>query len=406
MGRRMAGETQSARGPLAGLRVVDAATLVAGPLIGTIMADFGADVIKVEHPRGDPLREHGYKKNDIGLWWKFIGRNKRTATLDLSKREGQDLLVELLATADVFIENFRPGTLERWNLAPTRLHASNSRLVIVRMTGFGQTGPYARRPGFGTLAEAMSGFAFVTGQPDGPPTLPPFGLADGIAGLAGAIAAMLAIYARDASGQLGQVVDVAIIEPILTILGPLVTVFDQLGIVQHRMGNRSINNAPRNTYQTRDGRWVAISASTQSVAERVAILISRDDLIREPWFRSGSERAAHADEIDAALSQWIGARDLDTVIAAFERAEAAVAPIYSAAEIERDEQYEALGSLTTVMDEDLGPLKMQNLLFRMTGTPGGVRWAGRRIGQDNESVYSELGIDGERLASLKSRGVV
>ncbi len=394
------------RAPLEGLRVLDAATLFAGPLVATFLGDFGADVVKIEHPRGDPVRTHGHSKNGIGLWWKMIGRNKRAITLNFSKPPGQELLLELIARADVLVENFRPGTLERWNLGPDRLLEVNPRLILVRMTGFGQFGPYANRPGFGTLAESMSGFAHITGEAAGPPTLPPFGLADGIAGLAGTVATMFALYHRDARGGKGQVIDLAIIEPILTILGSQPTVYDQLGIVQQRSGNRSVNNAPRNTYETRDGKWVAISTSAQSIAERVMRLVGRPEYIDEPWFRSGAERAQHADELDAAVGGWIGQHDLPEVIRAFEDAEAAVAPIYDVSDVMSDPQFQALQSIVSVPDEDFGQIKMQNVIFRMMGTPGKIRWPGRHVGQDNEAVYGELGISRQRLAELKADGVV
>ncbi|MBV9897559.1 MAG: CoA transferase [Chloroflexi bacterium] len=392
--------------PLAGLRVLDLATLFAGPLVATFLGDFGADVIKVEHPRGDPVRGHGQARNGAGLWAKMINRNKRMLSLDLSKPDAQNVLCELAQRADVLIENFRPGTLEKWNIGPDTLRASNPRLVVLRMTAFGQFGPYARRPGFGTIAESLSGFAAITGQPDGPPTLPPFGLADGIAGLAGAIATMFALYARDARGGTGQVIDVAIIEPILTILGAQVSVFDQLGIVQQRTGNRSANNAPRNTYRTNDGKWVAISTSSQSIAERVMRLVGHAEVIDEPWFASGVRRAERGDELDAYVGDWIRERSQDEVVRAFEEAEAAVAPIYDASDILKDPQYAALESIITVPDEELGPLKMQNVLFRMLGTPGRVRWSGRRIGQDTDTILGELGIPPERVADLRARGVV
>jgi crotonobetainyl-CoA:carnitine CoA-transferase CaiB-like acyl-CoA transferase len=392
--------------PLDGIRVLDAATLFAGPLVATFLGDFGADVIKLEHPRGDPVRLHGHSKDGINLWWKMLGRNKRTATLNLSSEPGQALLLDLVRTADVLIENFRPGTLERWNIGPERLSEINPRLVLVRMTGFGQFGPYSRRPGFGTLAESMSGFAHVTGEPDGPPTLPPFGLADGIAGLAGTIATMFALYHRDARGGQGQVIDVAIIEPILTILGAQPTVYDQLGIVQSRTGNRSVNNAPRNTYRTSDGKWVAISTSAQSIAERVMRLVGRPELIEQPWFASGAERAKHADELDAAVGGWIACNSFDEVVRAFDDAEAAVAPVYDVSDVLKDPQYQALQSIIDLPDEDLGHVKMQNVLFRMLGTPGAVRWPGRRVGQDNEGVYGEVGVSLERLADLRRKGAI
>lgn len=398
--------TAAGQRPLEGVRVLDVATLFAGPLIATFLGDFGADVIKIEHPKGDPIRTHGHSKDGVPLWWKVVGRNKRTVTLDLSTAEGQDLFHALAREADVLIENFRPGTLERWNSGPDRLHAENERLIIVRTTGFGQFGPYSSRPGFGTLAESMSGFAHITGQPDGPPTLPPFGLADGIAGLTGAVATMFALYHRDARGGKGQVIDLAIIEPILTILGPQPTVYDQLGIVQGRTGNRSFNNAPRNTYRTKDGKWLAISTSATSIAERVMRLVGHPEYIEQPWFRSGAERAKHADELDAAVGSWIAARDQDTVLRAFEEADAAVAPIYDVADVMRDPQYQALQSIIGVPDDELGLVKMQNVLFRMGTTPGAIRWAGRKLGQDNETVYAELGVDAERLAELRRKGVI
>jgi crotonobetainyl-CoA:carnitine CoA-transferase CaiB-like acyl-CoA transferase len=238
-------------------------------MAATMLGDYGAEVIKIEHPtKADPVRWHGASKDGVGLWWKIIGRNKKAITLYLGSPEGQDVLKKLVAEADVLIENFRPGTLERWGLSPSELHAINPGLIIARVTGFGQFGPYSSRPGFGTLAEAMSGFAAITGEPDGPPTLPPFGLADGIAALTTSYAVMVALHARNETGR-GQVVDLAIIEPILTLLGPQIIAYDQLGELQPRLGNRSSNNAPRNTYKTKDGLWVAISTSAHSVAERV-----------------------------------------------------------------------------------------------------------------------------------------
>jgi crotonobetainyl-CoA:carnitine CoA-transferase CaiB-like acyl-CoA transferase len=400
-------ETQESRtGALQGIRVLDAATLFAGPLAATLMADFGADVIKIEHPKGDPVRTHGYAKDGVPLWWKMMSRNKRAVTLNLSRPEGQAMLRELARQSDVLIENFRPGTLERWNLGPEVLHELNPRLVIARVTGFGQTGPYRNRPGFGTLAEAMSGFAAITGEPDGPPTLPPFGLADGITGLATASAIMFALQARQVTGR-GQVIDMAIIEPILTILGPQVSWFDQLGVVQERRGNRSVNNAPRNVYRTADDRWVAISTSAQTIAERVMHLVGRPEVIEQPWFASGAERARHAEELDAMVGGWIATRPFDEVVAAFEAAEAAVAPIYDIRQVMDDAQYQALGSIATVADPDLGALKMQNVMFRMSATPGAIRWAGRRKGEDNEAVYGELlGLSRDQLAALAGQGVI
>jgi crotonobetainyl-CoA:carnitine CoA-transferase CaiB-like acyl-CoA transferase len=390
---------------LEGIKVVDAATLFAGPLAATVLGDFGAEVVKVEHPRGDPSRTHGYAKDGVGLWWKMLGRNKKCVTLNLSNARGQEIFKRLARDADVVIESFRPGTLERWNLGYEELKAENPGLILARVTGFGQFGPYKNRPGFGTLAESMSGFAHVTGQPDGPPTLPPFGLADGIAALATAVSILTALKARDATGK-GQVVDLAIIEPIFTVLGPQPIVYDQLGVIQERSGNRSVNNAPRNTYRTKDGKWVAISTSAQNIAERVMRLVGRPEYIEEPWFGSGSERAKHADELDEAVGAWISERTQDEVVEAFEEVSAAVAPIYNIADIMEDPQYGALESVITVDDPELGPVKMQNVLFRLSETPGEVRWSGPTLGEHNEEVYGGLGIGKQELAELSEEGVL
>ncbi|QEV17599.1 CaiB/BaiF CoA transferase family protein [Streptomyces alboniger] len=392
--------------PLTGLRVLDLATLFAGPLAATMLGDFGAEVIKVEHPgRPDPSRGHGPSKDGVGLWWKLLGRNKRTMTLDLSTPGGRDTLLRLAATADVIVENFRPGTLEKWELGWAELSAANPRLVLTRVTGFGQFGPYARRPGFGTLAEAMSGFAAITGDPEGPPTLPPFGLADSIAGLATAYAVMTALTARERTGR-GQVVDMAIIEPILTVLGPQPLWYDQLGHVQPRTGNRSTNNAPRNTYRTADGRWVAVSTSAQSIAERLMRLVGRPELIAEPWFASGADRARHADVLDEAVGGWIARHTRAEVIEAFEKAQAAVAPVQDVRDVMTDPQYAALSTLTTVDDPELGPLRIQNVLFRLSETPGAVRWAGRPHGADTDAVLTELGLTEREITTLRKEGAL
>lgn len=392
--------------PLGGIRVLELATLFAGPVATALLGDFGAEVVKLEHPRRpDPSRGHGPDRDGVGLWWSVLGRNKRCATLDLSTPEGAALLRRLVGRADVVVENFRPGTLERWGIGPEVLHTDNPRLVIARVTGFGQTGPYASRPGFGTLAESMSGFAAATGEPDGPPTLPPFGLADSIAGLATAYAVMLALRAREATGA-GQVVDLAIVEPIMAMLGPQITWYDQLGYVAPRLGNRSANNAPRNTYRCADGAWVAVSTSAQSIAERVMRLVGRADLIEADWFATGAGRAAHADELDAAVADWTARRTRDEVLAAFEAAQAAAAPVYDVRGILADPQYAALGTAVAVPHDRLGEVRMQNLPFRLSATPGRIRHAGRERGQDTDAVLAELGLPPAEIAGLRQRGVV
>jgi crotonobetainyl-CoA:carnitine CoA-transferase CaiB-like acyl-CoA transferase len=392
---------------LAGITVVDVSTLFAGPLAATILGDFGADVIKIEHPvKGDPSRGHGPAKDGVPLWWTLLGRNKRCATLNLSRPEGAELLKGILADADVLIENFRPGTLERWGLGPDVLAAVNPRLVVARVTAFGQFGPYAARPGFGTLAEAMSGFAAITGAPDGPPTLPPFGLADGIAAVATAQAVTTALLARHRTGK-GQVIDLAIIEPILTLLGMQPMVYDQLGVIQRRTGNRSVNNAPRNTYQSRDGTWLAVSTSAQAVAERVLRLVGHPEVLDEPWFATGATRAQHADLLDGYVGDWIAARDAADVVAAFEAAEAAIAPIHDIADVFADPQYAALGTLRAVEDPDLGPVRMQNVLYRLSDTPGDIRWTGPKLGAHNDEIYRDrLGLTGEDIEKLRADGVL
>jgi crotonobetainyl-CoA:carnitine CoA-transferase CaiB-like acyl-CoA transferase len=273
------------------------------------------------------------------------------------------------------------------------------------VTGFGQIGPYRRRPGFGTLAEAMSGFAAMTGEADGPPTLPPFGLADGVASLATAYAVMVALHSRQASG-LGQVVDLAIVEPILALLGPQISRWQQLGTVQARTGNRSSNNAPRNTYATADGTWVAVSTSAQSIAERVMTLVGRPDLARQPWFASGATRAEHADELDEAVGSWIAARPRAEVIAAFEEAQAAIAPIYDASDIAVDPQLAALGTIRTLEDPHLGEIAMQGPLFRLSRDKGVIAHTGRAPGADTDAVLGELGYSAQEIAALREAGVV
>jgi crotonobetainyl-CoA:carnitine CoA-transferase CaiB-like acyl-CoA transferase len=393
-------------GPLEGVRVLDAATLFAGPLAATFLGDFGAEVVKIEHPRRpDAARGHGASKDGIGLWWKTLGRNKRTMTLDLSREEGAATLLRLVQRFDVLIENFRPGTLERWGLSWERLSEANPRLVLARVTAFGQHGPYATRPGFGSIAEAMSGFAAITGEPDGPPTLPPFGLADGIAALATAFAVVTALRSRDATG-IGQVVDLAIIEPILMMLGAPLTAYHQLGYVQPRTGNRSVNNAPRNVYRTSDGAWVAVSASSLSIAERVMTLVGRPDLIGEPWFATGAGRVDHQAELDAPVGEWIAGHPQAEVLEAFEQADAAVGPVYDVRGVLADPQYQALGTALQIDDPDLGLLLMQNVLFRLSGTPGSVRWAGRAHGADTDEVLGEAGLSADEVAQLRQSGVL
>jgi crotonobetainyl-CoA:carnitine CoA-transferase CaiB-like acyl-CoA transferase len=392
--------------PLEGIRVVEAATLFAAPIAGMLLGDYGADVIKIEHPRRpDPARGHGPSKDDVGLWFKTLGRNKRLVTLDLSQPDGREIFLRLAERSDVVLENFRPGTLERWGLGWDELSAVNPRLVLARVSGFGQTGPYAGRPGFGTLAEAMSGFAALNGEPDGPPLLPPLALADGVAALATAFAIMVALRAREETGR-GQVVDTSLVEPLLTLLGPQVTAYDLLGHLQERTGNRSSHNAPRNVYRTADGAWVAVSASATSIAERVLRLVGRDDLVAQPWFATGAGRVAHIEEIDEAVAGWIAERSRDDVLAAFEAAEAAIAPIYDARDLLADPQLAAIDAIVSIEDDELGAIKMTNMISRLSDTPGGIERTGGAHGADTAEVLAEVGVDDAELERLRATGVV
>ncbi|RVW00398.1 CoA transferase [Rhodococcus spongiicola] len=394
-------------GPLRGFRVIDVSTILAGPLAAQILGDFGAEVIKIEHPRKpDGMRGHGLDKDGVPLWWKMISRNKQTVTLDLSTTDGQGIFRDLAATADVVIENFRPGTFERWGLSYDVLSAVNPGLILLRVTGFGQKGPYSKRPAFGTLVESMSGFAHLTGPPDGPPTLPAFGLADSIAGIAGSSAVSMALLERERNGGTGQQVDLDLLTPIMTAVGPGVMYADQLGIDQERTGNRSQNNAPRNLYRTKDDQWVAISTSAHAIAERVMRIVGHPEVIDEDWFATGRQRAQHADLLDAYVGDWIAERTRDEVTEVFEDAGAAVAPVYRPSDLLRDPQVVDTDMITAVDDEELGPMRMQNVMWRMGGSPGSIRHTGRSAGADTDRVLSALGRTPHDLDDLRERGVI
>jgi crotonobetainyl-CoA:carnitine CoA-transferase CaiB-like acyl-CoA transferase len=398
--------TDSSQLPLEGLKVVDAASLFAGPVIATMLGDYGADVIKVEHPSGDNLRTMGWEKDGVSLWWAVIGRNKRSVTIKLSEPRGAEAMKRLLADADVLIENFRTGTLERWGLGWDVLHELNPNLVMVRTTGFGQTGPYKNRPGFGTLAESLSGYAHINGFPDGPPTLPPFALGDGVAAMTGAFATMMALWWRDRGGT-GQMIDLSIYEPLFWILGPQASVYDQLGIVQNRTGNRAPFTAPRNAYQAKDGRWLGLSGSSQSIAERVMRLVGRPDVVDEPWFANHDGRLAHQDELDEAIATWIAERDTEEVVEAFEEQQAAIAPVLSIADIFDDPQFIARETITTVDHPVLGDLKMQNVIPRLDTTPGRISHPGVDLGAHNRDVlHDELGYSDQELGEMAEAGVI
>ncbi len=394
-------------GPLEGIKVLDISTILAGPLVAQILGDFGAEVIKIEHPtKPDGMRGHGLDKDGHPLWWTMISRNKRTMTLDLGNAQGGALFRRLAAEADVVVENFRPGTLERWGLGYDVLSELNPGLILLRVTGFGQTGPYATRPAFGTLVESMSGFAHLTGAADGPPTLPAFGLADSLAGIAGSSAVSMALLHRTNNGGHGQQIDLDLLSPIMAAVGPGVIYADQLGIDQERTGNRSSNNAPRNLYKTADGHWLAISTSANSIAERVLVLVGHPEVLDEPWFATGRQRAAHADLLDEYVGGWIAERTKDVVIDEFEKAGAAVAPVYKPSDLLSDPQVNAIEMVTTVEDDDLGPVRMQNVMWRMGGSPGRIRYTGRKHGADTDDVLREIGCSADEIESMRRDSVV
>ncbi|MPZ74647.1 MAG: CoA transferase [Nitriliruptorales bacterium] len=397
--------------PLTGVTVIDCSQLVAGPMVGMLLADFGADVIKIEHPAtGDPLRAFGKSRNGVGLYSKFLHRNKRPVNLALNRPAGQDLFVRLLETtrADVVIEAFRPGTLERWNLGYDRLAAANPGVVVVRISGFGQTGPYRDRPGFGTLAEAMSGFAHMTGQPDGPPTLPPIPLADSIAALYSALGVVLALRARDASPDgRGQVVDTALLEGLFSFHGNQLLEFDQLGEIAQRHGNRAPTSSPRNLYRTADDRWVAIAGSADSVAGRLFTAMGRTDLNEHPHFVNNTARLAHADEVDEVVAQWVAGIKRDDLLALLVAAHVPVAPVADMADLSDDPHLAARGAIAEVPDDELGPLRMPGVLPRLSHTPGVIRHAGSPQGSATAEIYGGLlGLDESEIARLRADGIV
>jgi crotonobetainyl-CoA:carnitine CoA-transferase CaiB-like acyl-CoA transferase len=395
-------------GPLAGLRVVEAATLAAGPMVGTALGEFGAEVIKVEPPgAGDPMRTWGLRRDGIGVVWKSVSRNKRCITLDLRRSEGQVLFHRLLAVSDVLVVGNRPSALLRWGIDWPSVHAAHPRVVMLHVSGYGRGGPKSDRPGYGTLAEAMSGFAHVVGQPDGPPTLPPFMLADGVASLAATYAVTMALYHRDARGGEGQLVDVNLIEPLARLIESSTLAYDQLGVVPGRVGNRLDASAPRNAYRTADDRWLAISGASPSIAARVFRAIGRPDMADDPDCVDPIRRQERAGEIDDLVAKWVGEHTLDEAMAVFEAAEAAAAPVYDAPQLLADDHLRARGSYVTVDDPDFGPTTVQAPVARLSGTPGRVGHLGRALGADNDAVYGDLlGLDRDRIAALRDAGVI
>lgn len=397
------------RGPLAGLRVLDLTTMISGGFVGMMLADFGADVVKVEHPeQTDPVRAWNPIADGVSLWWKELARNKRCITLNLSTPDGRDLALDLARDADIVMENFRPGTMERWDLGYDAFSEVNDRIVMVRLSGYGQDGPRSQDPGFGSIAEGMSGFAHVNGFPDSPPLLPPMPLADLTAGLFAVQGAMFAIYERDLGAQsaTGQVVDVSLYEPLFRLLVSDVGAYDQLGQVRDRTGNRSTSTAPRNIYETKDG-YITLSASAQRIFENVMHAIGRPDLIDDPRFATNADRVEHVDALDEYIEAWTRERPRDEVIETMTEHSAIVGPIYNIADIFDSDLYHAREDVVEVDDPDLGPLKTPNTHPKLSRTPGRVRYAGPGHGEHNHEIYQdELGLSDDRLADLKAAGVI
>ena len=393
---------------LAGVKILDISNLIAGPGISTSLADFGADVIKVEHPQtGDYIRNWGHKKDGIPLAWKSHARGKRLLSVNLNTAEGQKIIRKIASNVDIMIESYRPGKLEEWGLDYERLSADNPKLILVRVTGWGQTGPYRNRPGFGTLAEAFCGFAHITGQADGPPTLPSFALADGIAALIGTYAVMMALYHRDVHDKPGQIIDLSIFESIFSVLGPQAIEYDQLGIIQKRFGNRSPRGVPRNSYETSDGRWVAISAFASDMAIRLFRAIGRDDMAEDPRYATAAKRLENGDVVDGIVADWIKQYPLSEVLGRLEEFKVPVAPVYDIAQIMQDPQYQARQTIIQMPDEDLGALKIPNIPVKFSQTPGKIRHTGRNaIGHDTVDILKSIGMNDQDIGELIDKQIV
>ncbi|WP_323120149.1 CaiB/BaiF CoA transferase family protein [Burkholderia alba] len=392
-----------AHGPLSGVRVIDLSRLIAGNMLSVQLADFGADVIKVESEHGDTLRAVG--AGGISTNWKVYGRNKRSVCVDLRGAEGREIVRKLVRDADVFIESFKPGVAEQMGLGPADLLAIRPELVMARISGWGQTGPYRHKPGFGTLAEGYAGFAAINGFADREPVLPPMFLGDMTAGLSGAIAVLVALHARDTQAAAGQVIDVSLFEPLLSILGPAAANYVMTGKIKTRTGSRSSNTAPRNAYRTRDDKWLCLSSSTQAMAERLFRAIGRADLIDDPRYATNVQRVQHAEALDAIVGAFIAARDLADNLAFFEAAEVTVGPIQDIAQIVEDTYVIEREALVELPDGDVGSLPMHNIAPRLSGTPGAFRRPAPALGENNREILLPL-LGSEEYARLAELGVI
>ena len=393
-----------AKAPLDGIKVVDLSRLVAGNMVSLQLADQGAEVIKLEDPdKGDPLR--AWRVKGHSLHWKVYARNKKSLAMNLRGPGCMDILKDLLADSHVLIENFRPGTLESMGIGPDVLHARNPKLIIVRVSGFGQDGPYKDRPGFGTLVEAMSGFAAKNGFGDRPPVLPPLALADMVAGLYGAYAVMIALREVERGGR-GQVIDLPLLDPIVSILGPDAAIYRTLGTVTPRSGNRSATTSPRNTFQTKDGRYIAISASIQAMAERLFRAIGRADMITDPRFATNTERLRHVDECEQPVVDFIAARTLDENMKVFGAAEVTATAVYDIDQFLEDPHVQARGVIVEAPDADAGSVLMHNIIPRLSDTPGKIRTPAARLGEHTKEILTRLGVSNEQRTALLAAGAI
>jgi formyl-CoA transferase len=392
------------RGTLSGIRILDLSRLVAGNMLTGVLADFGAEVVKVEPAAGDTLR--AWKVEGVDTNWKLYARNKKSLALDLRREEARAFLLQLIDKADVFVESFRPDTLEQMGLAPATLLARNPRLVVVRISGWGQTGPYRRRPGFGTLVEGISGFAAINGFEDREPVLPPMYLADTYAGLYGAIGTMIALREVEVNGGQGQVIDLPLLDPLFHMIGPQAANYRLTGKPKPRTGSRSTNSSPRNAYRASDGKYVALSASTQKMAERVFASIGRADLIDNPRYRTNAARVRHAEELDAIIGEFVAGRTQAENVAFFEKAEVTIGPIYDVAQILEDPHFVEREVLADYPDAEMGAFPMHHVVPRLGATPGTIRTTAPKLGQHNRELLRELGVDDARYQALLAANVV